>query len=407
MPSLTIDRVISLLLAAALVSLIARRLKLPYTVGLLLAGIVLALLHLGSGDFLTRDFIYKAILPPLIFEASLNTPWREFRQNARPVVVLATLGVLCASAIVACGMHWIVGWGWSSSVLLGVLLSATDPVAVISVFNDAGVSGRFRQIMEAESLLNDGTAATLFTASVAAFPIDAASHFSPLHTAAALAGNVAGGIGVGILVGLCAVLIARGTNDHLVETTITAVAAYGSFLVADHFGASGILATVTAGMLMGNILSLSHSKVEWLTPRGREVVLAFWEFAAFVANSIVFLIIGARAEHILVQSIIVWPIIAAIALVLIGRAGAVYPIAALFRHTKHRLTPGEQHLLFWGGLRGALALSLALSLPAWHAQTDQIVITTFGVVTFSLIVQGLTLPRLVKSLQRHIGKATI
>ena len=209
-----------------------------------------------------------------------------------------------------------------------------------------------------------------------------------------------GGLAAGFGVGLIAVMIAGTSDDHLVETALTAVAAFGSFLIAEHFGASGVLATVAAGMTMGNLGVLGPKERFGLalTARGRVFVLEFWEFAAFLANSLVFLLIGSAMATIDFAREGLAALALVIALALAGRAFAVYPVCLAFSRTRWAIPLNEQHLMWWGGLRGALALALALSLPADLPRRDDILISAFAVVAFSVIVQGLTAPFALRAL---------
>jgi CPA1 family monovalent cation:H+ antiporter len=202
---------------------------------------------------------------------------------------------------------------------------------------------------------------------------------------------VGGSLLCGLTVAGVALLLTGRTDDHLVEITFTTVAAYGSFLLAEHLHLSGVLATLGAGLMMGNLGPLGI-----ITDRGREAVQAFWEYAAFVANSLVFLLIGMREAD---QSFLAaWhSIVPALALVTLGRAFAVYPCCGLFAWSSQRVAIRHQHVLFWGGLRGALALALALALPAGMPQRESIVTVSFAVVAFSVFVQGLTLSPLLRA----------
>jgi CPA1 family monovalent cation:H+ antiporter len=194
-----------------------------------------------------------------------------------------------------------------------------------------------------------------------------------------------GGVLCGALVALAALLLAGRTEDHLVEITFTTVAAYGSFLLADRFALSGVLATITAGLVMGNFKSFNS-----FSERGKEAVQAFWEYAAFIANSLVFLLIGMHEAH--QHFIAIWlPAMIAIALVTLGRAVAVYPCCLLFVRSRLHVTLKNQHIMFWGGLRGALALALALGIPATVPLREEIITISFAVVAFSVFVQGLTM----------------
>ncbi|MGA9827996.1 MAG: sodium:proton antiporter [Rhodanobacteraceae bacterium] len=386
---LGIGQIEMFLLIAALVAMLARRLHLPYTVGLTLTGVILALSPVTFDVRLTKTLIFTAFLPPLIFEAAFHIHWRALRDDAAVVLTLATVGVLLASGITAAGLHYFAGWPLTAAVLLGVLISATDPVSVIATFKEAGVTGRLRLLVESESLLNDGTVAVLYSVTLAAMAGGAVS-----------AGGVAedflitfvGGAACGGLVGAAILLLAGRTEDHLIEITFSTVAAYGSFFLAEYFHFSGVLATLAAGILIGNTGSLKA-----FSDRGRAAVESFWEYAGFVVNSLIFLLIGMR---LLAQNVLSVLGVAAlvIALATIGRAFAVYGCCALFARSTNRVSLNHQHALFWGGLRGALALALALGLPADVPEHDVIISVAFTVVAFSVFVQGLTMTPLLRLL---------
>lgn len=402
---MALDRTILLLIAAILVALLARRLRLPYTVGLVVTGLALALARIGTGTGLTHELIFGAILPPLLFEAAINIHWRELRRDALPVLTLATLGVVISSLVVAAGMEKGLGWPWPAALLFGILIAATDPVAVIAMFKDTGVAGRLRLLVEGESLLNDGVAAVLFALALAWAEVAGASTVTPVQVAQALGLTAGGGVFVGLACGGVALRLAGKTTDHLVETSLTTVAAYGSFLLAEYLHFSGVLATVTAGLFLGNLGVLqADNSARSLSERGRVFVLEFWEFVAFLANSLIFLLIGLRVADIPFRSVGLGALLTAIGLVLVGRALAVYPLCLPFLRSRWRISLRDQHVLFWGGLRGALALALCLSLPRALPMRDEIVIATFGVVVFSVIVQGLTMPRLLLRLAFLPGK---
>lgn len=371
-----------LLLTAAVVAMLTRRLHLPYSVGLVTAGILLALAPFAPRVDLTRDLIFTVLLPPLLFEASFYIPWNELRRDFPVIVVLATLGVAISACVTAVGMRYVAGWPWLAAAVFGALIAATDPVSVIATFREARARGRLLLLIEAESLLNDGTAAVAFGVVVA---IGADQAFSTATVAGLLAWTIGGGVLCGAAVAAGALILTGQTEDHLVEITFTTVAAYGSFLLAEHFGMSGVLATITAGLVMGNL-----RKFGTITPAGKVAVQAFWEYAAFVANSLIFLLIGMREAHQNFRDI--WlAAAAAIALVTLGRAAAIYPCCLLFARSSLKVSRKHQHVLFWGGLRGALALALALGLPEGLPRREEIVATSFAVVAFSVFVQGLTM----------------
>jgi len=383
----TIEIAEFLLLVAAIVGVLARRLRIPYSVGLVLAGIALAFVPFSADVTLTKDLIFTTLLPPLVFEAAFQLPWKPLRRDLPVILLLATGGVLLAAALTAVGMHYVAGWTWMAAVVFGILIAATDPVSVIATFKESGIRDRLRLLIEAESLFNDGTAAVAFGIAVT---MALGQNYSAFDLASTLAITAGGGILCGAAVAGAVLLLAGPATDHLVELAFTTVAAYGSFLLAEHFHLSGILATVTAGIMLGNLGHLGA-----ITNKGREAVEAFWEFAAFVANSLIFLLLGLQLAHQSFSAL--WlPAAAAIVIVILGRALAVYPICWLFSRSALRVGMRYQNLLFWGGLRGALALALALGLPLEMPLREDIITVSFAVVVSSIFLQGLTIPPLLR-----------
>jgi CPA1 family monovalent cation:H+ antiporter len=378
-----------LLFVAALVAILTRRLRMPYTVGLVLAGMGLSLFHVRLQLHLSKDLIFSVFLPPLVFEAALCIDWRQFKRELPVVGLLATLGVLLAAAVTAAGMRYALDWDWGSAIVFGVLIAATDPVSVIAAFKEAGVQGRLRLLIEAESLLNDGTAAVAF---VAVLSVLAGEHHDVWSISGTLLLTIAGGSAIGAIVGSGFMLLAGRTSDHLVEITLTTLAAYGSFFVAEHYHCSGVLAALSAGLVVGGYRATAS-----ISSEGRHALDTFWEYAAFIANSLIFILIGVQEAGQHFHGL--WrPVLWAIALVTLGRAVAIYPLCALFARSRRKVEMRHQHILFWGGLRGALALALALALPQDLPHHEVIVTLTFAVVAFSVFAQGLTMTPLLRRL---------
>jgi CPA1 family monovalent cation:H+ antiporter len=381
------DQIGIILVISCVVAIICRRLSLPYTVGLVTAGIALALLGGMEKLELTPHLIFEILLPPLLFEAALHLKWEPFRRNLPVSLSLAFPGTILTAAIVAVGMHFALHWSWLASGLFGALISATDPVSVIAAFKELKVEPRLALLVESESLLNDGAAAVGFAILVALAEGASLGLGSVLEKVLWM---VAGGIAVGAVVSGACLLLAGQSQDALVEIALTTIAAYGSFLAAEHLHMSGVLAAVTAGLMIGNIGRRG-------VILGRERVLAFWEYAAFLANSVVFILIGGDAAHQRHGLLGVVPALA-ILLVLIGQALAVYPFSALFARTSLRLSMPYQHVMVWGGLRGAISLALALSIPDSLPEKHAIIAAAFAVVAFSIYAQGLTMPWLIRRL---------
>jgi CPA1 family monovalent cation:H+ antiporter len=238
-------------------------------------------------------------------------------------------------------------------------------------------------------------AAVLFTLALA-WAQGGSDFSSPLTVAPAVLATVGGGLLTGAACAGLAIAIAGRTLDHLIEGTLTAVTAYGSFILAEHLHFSGVLATVAAGLLIGNLGVLAEDEKSRITPRGREFALALWDFIAFVTNSLVFLLIGANVAAVSFERLGGRALAIIIVLTLLARAVTVYPLCLPFCRSRWAIPLRTQHVLWWGGLRGALGLALALSLPPNVPMREEMLVAAFGVVAFSVIVQGITMPLLLR-----------
>ena len=387
----SLSLILILLLVSCLIAIISRKFGMPYIVGLVIAGIAISFLPHAPQLPLSRELIFAVFLPPLIFEAALQLEWARFRRELPLTLLLALFGVAIAASVVAGGMHFIFGWSIIGAALFGTLIAATDPVSVIAAFREMRAEERLSMVVESESLLNDAVVAVAF-AILSAIAVTGGTP-SLITAVPAFASTALIGIIVGAVASGLAMLIAYNTADSLVEIAITTVAAYGSFLVAEYLHGSGVLAALTAGLMFGNIgwhRVISRSACDDLDNA--------WAFFAFLANSFVFLLIGMNTANqpLLVHDIVgMWIIVA---LVLAGRALSIYPLSLLFIRTKLKVSLAYQHVLFWGGLRGALALALALAIPYNVAERGQIIAGCFAVVAFSILVQGLTMPPLIRKL---------
>ncbi len=380
-----------LLLVACVIAMLSRRLGLPYIVGLVVAGFLIALLPSSPEVPLSPALIFNVFLPPLVFEAAMQLDWKRFKGELPLTLTFAFLGVAIGGGAVAWGMHALAGWSWIGAGLFGVLIAATDPVSVIAAFREMNVEPRVSMVVESESLLNDGVAAIGF---VVLLSIAGGASPDAMTIAPQFLWTLGGGLLVGLAVSGACLLVVGRTNDPLVEITLTTIAAYGSFLLAEHFHASGIISALAAGLLVGNV---GWSGV--LSDEGRERVHYAWEYFAFLANSFVFILIGMNSANQQLLELVSAASMIAVVLVLAGRALAIYPLAALFSRSRWRLPATYQHTLVWGGLRGALALALALAVPTSVPERGAIIVAAFVVVAFSILVQGLTMPWLIK----HFG----
>ena len=394
--ALPIETLGLLLFVACLVAILSRRLSLPYSVGLVLAGLALSVAPLSSEVPLSRELIFNLLLPPLVFEAALQLEWKRFKNELPLTATLAFFGVPVAAFLIAAAMHFGAGWSWIGAGLFGMLIAATDPVSVIATFKEQKADPRLRMVVESESLLNDGAAAVGFGILIA---IAAGQDATPSTLLASLTWTVGGALLAGAVVAGMILAIAGRTEDHLVEITLTTIAAFASFMLAEHFQASGVLATLTAGLIVGN--------AGWrgaISEGARGHVTSFWEYAAFLANSVIFLVIGIHEAH-QPFALLSWPIAIAIVATLGGRLISILPLSLLFERSRLKIDGRFKAVLFWGGLRGALALALALAVPASVPEQLPMIVTAFAVVAFSVFVQGLTMGPLLRRLGLLAGKA--
>jgi monovalent cation:H+ antiporter, CPA1 family len=381
--------VIELLLIVSLVALLVRRLNTPYTVALVVAGLLVTLQRPVALE-LVPEVILALFVPPLVFEAAFHLRYAELRRNLTAILMLAVPGVIVTMLVVAGVLTVVTPLGWTLALVFGALISATDPVAVVALFRALGVPKRLAVLVEGESLMNDGTAIVLFNLMVVAAVTGQFNFLSGLFEF----GRVAlGGVITGGLLGwLVARLIAR-VDDYLIEITLTTVLAYGAYLVAERLGVSGVLAVVAAGLVNGNL------GPQGMSPTTRIVLFNFWEYVAFLANSFVFLLIGLQINVALLLT--AWePILGAILAVLFARVLVVYGFSLLVSRLGEPVPVRWQHVLTWGGLRGAISLALALSLPvALGAERETLRVMAYGVVLFTLLVQGTTMGPLVRFLR--------
>ena len=254
-------------------------------------GLVLGLLHAFEAPHLTKALLFSVFLPGLLFEAAFHIEFKQFWRNRLAIFSLALPGVVVAIVLtaliltpVANALHFVQDFTWKHALVFGAIISATDPIAVVAVFKNLGVPKRLSVLLEGESLLNDGIAIVFFTLSVALVT-------GTVVTAGGLVFDFIKIVGIGALIGtgigLAVSQVIKQVNDPMIEITLTTIAAYGSFLAAEHFHYSGVIATVSAGMLCGN-----YGARVGMSPSTRIAVESFWEYVAFALNSIVFLLIG-------------------------------------------------------------------------------------------------------------------
>lgn len=389
--------IVLLLIAASVVAVVVQRIRVPYTIGLVIVGIIVPSDTLGfdTQTALSPNIVLPLLLPPLLFEAAFTLRWEHLAPVSLAIGVFATLGVLVSAAVIGSVLVFAAAMPWSIALLFGAMMAATDPVAVVAFFRRARVAPELRALVEGESLLNDGTAVVLVGV-LAAF-LQRGSLDPVLETLDFLHIAV-GGLAVGALVGFACSVLARGTSDFLVEATVSVVAAYGSYVLADDLHVSGVLAVVIAGSVFGNF-----GRRFGLSSRTDEAIDLLWRFLAFAANSLVFLLLGLAVVP--ADLVRLGPVLAVgIGATLLGRAVAVYGVGGILALIADVPPVAWRHVLFWGGLRGALPVVVAIAITQQFQLSLQLQTLVLSVVAATLIVQGLTLePVLNRILGTRIG----
>ncbi|MDA0789545.1 MAG: cation:proton antiporter [Proteobacteria bacterium] len=392
--------IMMLLLIAAVTTLLSKRVdKLPLTILLVFVGIAIAALGKDIpgltelAEFhLTPELVLFVFIPTLIFESAFNLDVRQVSRNIWPILVLAIPGLLLSTALIGLMVAGLTHFSLMVALLLGAILSATDPVAVISIFKQLGVPERLTILVEGESLFNDATSLVLATLLIGILSAGTFSQGMLLEGLGEFFLVFFGGAVVGAVLALVVgMTLGAIESDAAIEITLTTILAYLSFIVAEHvFHVSGIMAVVAAGLMIG---SWGKSKI---SPSTSEFMEHFWEYLAFVANALIFLMVGLQ-----IDLVTLWQSYDLIALVfvamLISRALVIFAVVPLVGKLPESEPIGLpfQTVMYWGGLRGAIALAIVLSLPAFEYK-DELVAIVMGAVLATLVIQGLSIESIVK-----------
>ena len=402
-----IEILVLLVLLSLAVALVTRRLRFPYTLGLVVVGLALGALHALPQVALNPNLVLFVFLPALLFEGSWRVEVRALLDDWLAIVLLAVPGLGISLLVVALVVHWGAGLPLGLALLLGAIVSPTDPVAVLALLRQLGMPERLCTIIEGESLFNDGVGAAAFQLILGALLLS----FGPdgslagLSTLAVVLKGLwlfGGGIVLGAAIGFVVSWFVRALEEPLIETTVTFCVAYGSYLLAEELGTSGLLCVVAAGLTLG-----SYGRRVGMSPATTDVVDTVWEFTGYLANSLLFLLLGVQIGASSLAGAVA-PIVWAVVGVLAGRALMVWALLpahdALVRWAGRRTVseqPGTyghtplprvwRPLILFSGLRGALSLALVLALPATVPQRELLASTVYGVVLFTLLAQGIAL----------------
>ncbi|CAN5864419.1 hypothetical protein BH18ACI4_BH18ACI4_28340 [soil metagenome] len=392
----TITVLMVLLLIASAVAMATKWVPVPYTLALVIVGLAISPMHFLPAVHISPELILLIFLPALLFEAAWNLKLNELRVNLVPILTLAVIGVGISVGLIALILHYGVGVAWSSALLFGAIISATDPVSVLALFRKLGAPERLTVIIEGESLLNDGTAVVIFgiilSVVVGTTPFDSTGSLFA-HSLLRFGVVVVGGLLLGGAIGFAASMLTSYFDDHLLEIMLTTISAYGSFIVAERLHVSPVITVLVTGIIIGN-----YGRRKGMSPNTEVAVDSFWEYAAFVVNSLVFLLIGIEIQLSMFADyarFILWAVLA----MTVARAITIYGLFPISNRLTEPVSHRWQHVLLWGGLRGSLSIALVLSLPLAIPGRVQLVAMTFGAVTFSLLAQGLTISPLLTALK--------
>jgi CPA1 family monovalent cation:H+ antiporter len=384
-----------LVAAASLLAIFTRRSRyLPYPVALVLLGLVVAFARPRIELRIDPELILAVLLPALVFEASYRIDLRTLLPNLAAVLLLAVPGVLVSAGIVAVILHLVTGLPLGLCFLVGTMLAATDPAAILSVIGQAGAPRALTNLIEAESLLNDGTGIVIFVLAVQAL----SGGIAAADVATGLLLSVSLSTLIGAAIGFLASRLLVGIADHLIELTVSLVAAYGSYLLAAHLGQSGLIATVVCGLVLG-----SYGRRVGISRGAQQAIDTVWEFLAFLATTLVFLLVGLASNAGLLLTTAGYTLAALLGL-LVARGLVVYGLLGAGSALLNRLIDSRPiavpwlHVVAWAGLRGAVSVALALSLPAELPERELLQGIVFGCVVVTLIVQGTTARPLVRRL---------
>ncbi|OKP66958.1 sodium:proton antiporter [Paenibacillus sp. P3E] len=394
----TFIQVLILLAISIGVIAVAKKVNQPYSIALVMVGLFLGLVRVpvleDAEVFITQSHVFQAIiislfLPILLGDATLKLPFSHLMEQRKPVLALAFGGTLLSFLIIGLSVYWGLGLPLIVSFTFAALMSATDPISVISIFKSLGVPKNIVTIIEGESLFNDGIAVVLFQISSVYLLSYMEMGWAGIGSGILLFLKFAlGGILVGAIMGYIFSQLIRLYDDFPLEIGFSMLLFFGSYFISEHFEVSGVIAVAVSGLIFGN-----YGARVGMSETTKTNINSFWDVITLVANSLIFLMIGLEIKNINFSD--KWGLIlAAIVIVLLGRTIALYTSLAALRNF-----PGSwKSVLNWGGLKGSLSIALALSLPMSFEGRQDILVLTFSVVLFSLLVQGLSIKPLVKKL---------
>jgi Na+/H+ antiporter len=394
-----IEFLMMLLLAIALLAQLAGRLEIPYPVFLVCGGLAIALVPGIPRLRLEPDIVFLVFLPPLLYATAFVSSPRDLWAQAGRISLLAVALVILTVLVVAAVTRVVLGeLSWPMAFVLGAVLAPTDPVSAAAVFRRTPVPERVAVVVQGESLVNDGVGLTLYRAAVGAVT---AGTFSLGSAALELVLVAAGGVAIGLAVGWVLNALKRRVQESEIEITLSLFTPYAAYIAAETAGASGVLAAVTVGVYSG------WKSGDVLLPETRVKVQAFWTALAFLLDSVLFVLVGLQLPVVLDALAprplgrYVLPALAVAFAVMAVRMAFVLALAFIRARlpevVEEPLPRGERLVVGWSGMRGAVSLAAALAIPLEADGRDVVLLVTFATILVTIVVQGLTLPLLVRA----------
>ena len=392
-------------IAGAVGTLTTRVLHIPYTVGLVLAGLAISFLHLSLTTPLTNEFILLVILPTLIFQSAMNIDTERLRDNIDPILVLAVIGLILSVVVIGILGPAVFGFSAVVALLLGAIVMPTDPVSVVALFDELGAPERLSVLTEGESILNDGVAIVLYSVLLSVL-VEAQANGVPA-TDLLTPSLVVRDVGIGIVIAIVGGTLIGGVagyvtyrllvhvDDPMTGLVFTVVLVYGVYLLAEQLDFSGVIATLGAGLVVG-----THGSSDAVSARTRLTLGTVWASAAFIANTVIFVAIGAATPFDLLARY-AGEILVAVVLVFLARAVVVYPLVELMnRRLPNRIPRSYQHVMVWSGIHASVPIALVLDLPESlpTGLREKLTALVFGIAAVTLVVNGLTMGRLIDRL---------
>jgi Na+/H+ antiporter len=402
-----IETVLGLLVAVAAVAVLARKLQVPYPILLVIGGLLLALIPGLPRVRLNPELVFLFFLPPLLYPAALFTSWRDFRANLGSISPLAIGLVLFTTVVIAWVAHVLTGMPWAAGFVLGAIVSPPDAVAATTIAHRLRLPRRIVTILEGESLVNDATALVMYRFAVAAV---LSGSFSLVGASARFLVAGAGGVLFGLLIGWVAAKVQARLDDPPVQVTISLLTPFAAYLPADRLGLSGVLAVVTAGLYLG------WRAPEIVNARMRLQAFPVWGMVVFLLNGLIFILIGLQLPEVIVNLAgqskweLAWHALLVSSAVILVRM--VWVFSAIWLRRPFCTSPQDTHpdwrrvwIIGWTGMRGVVSLAAAMALPVSLQNgspfpgRDLILFLTFSVIFATLVLQGLSLPAIVRWLK--------